>query len=202
MNEIYNSDYFKETRKKLKKVLSSSRYEHTLGVEFTSAALAMRYDYDITKAKIAGLLHDCAKCIDDNEKLEECIKYGVEVTPTEMQCKFLLHSKLGEYYAKNKYYINDDQILNAIKYHTTGRPSMTLIEKIIFVADYIEPSRDKAPNLSQIRKLSFIDIDKAVLKILEDTLIYLEDNSGIIDTASKETYKYYKSYVSPSKEGE
>lgn len=89
----------------------------------------MCHKADINKAKIAGLLHDCAKCIDDDEKLKECIKYHIEVTEYEKKSKSLLHAKLGAYYAKSKYNIDDTDIINAIKYHTTGRPNMSLIEK-------------------------------------------------------------------------
>ena len=79
----------KKIRKKLKDSLSKSRYEHTLGVEFTSAAMAMKYGVDIYRAELAGLLHDCAKCIDDEEKLYECKKYNVEITAIEKyHCKY------------------------------------------------------------------------------------------------------------------
>lgn len=189
---IYDMDYFKELRKKLKKVLSKSRYEHTLGVEFTAASLAMRYEYNIAKARVAGLLHDCAKCTDDDVKLNECIKYGIEVTEIEKKCKFLLHSKLGAYYAKSIYNVYDESILSAITYHTTGKPDMNLLEKIIFVADYIEPGRYKAKRLKEIQKEAFIDIDKAIYMILEDTLIYLKESLTDIDETTYQTYLYYK----------
>lgn len=198
MNDIYDKDFYKDLRKKLKKELSSSRFEHTLGVEFTSSALAMRYGFDIHKAKIAGLLHDCAKCIDDDEKLSECIKNNIEVKDIERQCKFLLHAKLGAFYAKSTYDIDDTEILNAIKYHTTGRPEMTLLEKIVFVADYIEPARDKSKNLYEIRQMSFIDINKAIFMILTDTLDYLKQTSDTIDDATLSTYNYYKEYLERS----
>lgn len=195
MSEKYDKKYYIDLRKNLKDKLSKSRYEHTLGVEFTSAALAMRYECDIDKARIAGLLHDCAKCIDDDEKLSECIKHNIEVNDFEKKCKSLLHSKLGAYYAGSIYDIDDEEILNAIKYHTTGRANMTLLEKIVFVADYIEPSRNQAKNLTEIRKMSFINIDKAVLKILEDTLSYLTETSDVIDDGTWSSYNYYKSIL-------
>lgn len=192
MNKQFTKQEYIELRNKLKTVLSESRYEHTLGVEFTSANLAMCYKADIDKSKIAGLLHDCAKCIDDDEKLLECNRYNIKVSEYEKKVKSLLHSKLGAYYAKAKYNIDDDEILNAIKYHTTGRPNMSLIEKIVFVADYIEPSRNQAPNLDYIRYISYKDLDLAVYEILKDTLKYLNDNNQIIDDSSNQTYNYYK----------
>lgn len=192
MNEQFTKKDYIELRQQLKSVLTKFRYEHTLGVEFTSASLAMCHKADINKAKIAGLLHDCAKCIDDDEKLKECIKYHIEVTEYEKKSKSLLHAKLGAYYAKSKYNIDDAEIINAIKYHTTGRPNMSLIEKIVFVADYIEPSRNQAPNLEYIRYISFKDLDLTVYEILKDTLGYLKENNQLIDDSSNQTFNFYK----------
>lgn len=191
IEQFTKKDYI-ELRQQLKSALSKSRYEHTLGVEFTCASLAMCYKADINKAKLAGLLHDCAKCIDDDEKLKECIKYNIEVTEYEKKSKSLLHAKLGAYYAKSKYNIDDMEIINAIKYHTTGRPNMSLIEKIVFVADYIEPSRNQAPNLDYIRYIAFKDLDLTVYEILKDTLNYLNENNQLIDDSSNQTFNYYK----------
>ncbi len=185
-------DDFRKIRKKLKDSLSKSRYEHTLGVEFTAAAMAMKFGADIDRTELAGLLHDCAKCIDDEEKIEECKKYNVAITLVEKRNPFLIHSKLGAVYAKEKYGVKDEEILSAIRCHTTGRPDMTLLEKIIFIADYIEPARDKAKNLSLIRRVAFEDIDEAMYIILRDTLEYLRSGEGELDTATEETYSFYK----------
>lgn len=195
MSEKYDKKYYMELRHKIKDKLSKSRYEHTLGVEFIAAALAMCHGADINKARIAGLLHDCAKCMDEDAQLKECIKYKIDITSYEKECTSLLHSKLGAYYSKAVYKIDDDEIINAVKYHTIGRPDMTLLEKIIYVADYIEPSRNQAPNLEYIRKLSFYDLDKAVYEILKDTLEYLKENNQVIDTSSNNTFEFYKSLL-------
>ena len=112
-------------QKKLRKELDDDRYRHTLGVMYTSAALAMRYGADLMKAQIAGLLHDCAKCIPNDKKLKLCDKYGIPVTKVENDAPFLLHSKLGAYLAKTKYGVEDEEILEAIVWHTTGKPAMT-----------------------------------------------------------------------------
>lgn len=185
-------EYYRKLRKKLKDVMTKSRYEHTLGVEFTASAMAMRYGVDIEQAEIAGLLHDCAKCIDDEEKLDECKKYGIELTGVEKRNPFLIHSKLGAVHAEKLYNINDKEILSAIRYHTTGKPDMTMLEKIIFIADYIEPGRDKAPNLKHIRYMAFTDIDEAMYMILKDTLQYLEEDGGEKDDMTEKTYLFYK----------
>jgi predicted HD superfamily hydrolase involved in NAD metabolism len=82
----------------------------------------------------------------------------------------LLHAKVGSFLAKEKYGIEDEDVLNAIRYHTTGRPCMSTLEKILYIADYIEPGRKHASNLLQIRRMAFQDLDKTLFKILEDTL--------------------------------
>ena len=185
-------DYYKKLRKKVKDVMTKARYEHTLGVEFTAASLAMRYGVDIDKAEIAGLLHDCAKCIDDEDKFDDCKKYKIELTDVEKRNPFLIHSKLGAVYANKLYGIDDEEVISAIRFHTTGKPDMTLLEKIIFIADYIEPGRDKAPNLKEIRQMAFIDIYEAMYMILKDTLDYLDKGEGEKDELTKETFLYYK----------
>ena len=190
--KMSDREYYRKLRKKIKAVMTKSRYEHTLGVEFTAAAMAMKYGADIEKAELAGLLHDCAKCIDDEDKLDECKKYKVELTDIEKRNPFLIHSKLGAVHAKELYGVNDKEILSAIRFHTTGRPDMTLLEKIIFIADYIEPGRDKAKNLSEIRKMSFEDIDEAMYMILKDTLTYLNSGQGEKDDMTEKTYLFYK----------
>lgn len=186
------SEKINEIKKLLKKELDKNRYQHTLGVMYTASCLAMRYNTDIEQAMLAGLLHDCAKCISDKEKISICKKNSILIRDIEKENPFLLHSKLGAFLAKTKYGISDSEILHAIEVHTTGEPEMTLLDKIIFVADYIEPARDKAPNLAEIRQLAFCNLDEAVLRILYDTLHFLNKKRGSIDTKSTETYEYYK----------
>ena len=188
----------KHLRKEIKKVQDSKRYEHTLGVEYTAAALAMRFGADMENAQIAGLLHDCAKCISDQEKLSICKKHKIPITESEQKAPFLLHAKVGAYLAKHKYGVEDQDILNAITYHTTGRENMSLLEKIVFVADYIEPGRKHAPNLAEIRFLAFQDLDNALIRILEDTLNYLGTSEGEVDPVTELTYKYYSNLTIPS----
>lgn len=186
-------EFFPKYQKKLKKELDADRYEHTMGVSYTAAALAMRYEANIQQAQVAGLLHDCAKCIPNQKKIALCEKYNIKMTELERRNPFLLHAKLGAFLAMHKYGITDKEITSAILNHTTGKPNMSLLDKIIFVADYIEPQRKKQPNLAEIRKLAFIDIDKALLRILEDTLSFLKASSGEIDPMTEKTYEYYKS---------
>ncbi|MCR5031677.1 MAG: bis(5'-nucleosyl)-tetraphosphatase (symmetrical) YqeK [Lachnospiraceae bacterium] len=184
---------FETIRKKLRKALDAHRYEHTLGVAYTAAMMAEIFGEDSEKAKLAGFLHDCAKCIPDNKKISLCKKAGFLISETELQNPSLLHGKAGSILAKDKYGIDDPDILNAIIYHTTGRPGMSLLEKIIFVADYVEPGRKDHPgmHLDEVRTLAMTDLDQAVIRILGDTLRYLEGSSKPIDETTQKTYDHY-----------
>lgn len=186
--------------KKLKKELDEDRYRHTLGVMYTSAALAMRYDVDLNQAQAAGLLHDCAKCIPNDKKVKLCEKYGLPMTNIEKQAPFLLHAKLGAYLADKMYGVDDPEILGAIEWHTTGRPGMTMLEKIVYLADYIEPNRWKAQNLPEIRAMAFRDIDMAVYMTLRDTLAYLQSGSGEVDTMTQEAFVFYDTVMKNRKD--
>ncbi len=177
--------------RKLKPKLNEKRYVHSVGVEYTAATLAFVYGADIQKARIAGLLHDCAKCIPTEEKLKKAKKYGLPINKSEKANPDLLHGKLGAYIAKEKFGIKDPDILSAITYHTTGHPGMSLLDKIIFVADFIEPNRKMIRDLTEIRREAYEDIDKCIIHILENTLEYLIYKDTIIDELTKETYDYY-----------
>lgn len=185
----------KEIEKQLKKELDKERFTHTMGVMYTAAALAMAHGADMDQALYAGLLHDCAKCIPNEEKLSLCEKYQISISDAERKSPSLLHAKLGAYFAKSIYGIEDEEILHAIKVHTTGEPGMNLLDKIIYIADYIEPNRDQAPNLTAIRKLAFQDLDKTMEKILSDTLQYLTEKVGEIDPLTNETYQYFHNSI-------
>ena len=163
----YNLD---EMRKKIKLLQDGKRYEHTLGVMYTASALAMRYGEDVEKALVAGLLHDLAKSFSTN----------------------LGHGPLGAQIATEEFGVEDSYITDAICYHTTGRPNMTLLDKIIYVSDYIEPNRDKAPNLANLRKMAFEDLDECLRMILSDTLYYLSEQEKEIDDMTNQAYEFYK----------
>lgn len=181
-----------EIKDELSKSLKKSRYNHSLGVGYISAALAMRYKTDWQKAYLAGLIHDCAKAYDSDKYIEMAREYNIEISESEINNPQLLHAKLGAYFARKKFGIDDTEICNAIIYHTTGRPAMTLLEKIVYVADYIEPGRDKANRLKQIREMAFSDIDTAIFMIAEDTVNYLKTDNKYIDSITVDTYNYYK----------
>ena len=181
-------------QEKLKIALDKPRYEHTIGVMYTAGCMAMAYGYDINKAMLAGLLHDCAKCMTHEERLLLCETYNVEVTTSELENKALLHAKAGAILAKIEYDITDVEILHSIAVHTTGEPDMNTLDKIIYIADYIEPGRDKAPNLEYIRNLAYQDLNACMAQILQDTLNYLNARGGNIDPTTAEAYAFYKEY--------
>ena len=183
-----------EMREKLKERLTTKRYEHSLGVEYTAAAMAMCHNVDVEKAAIAGLLHDCGKNYTAEEKILRCEKYSLPISVYERKNPELLHAKLGAAIAKDKFRIKDREILSAITWHTTGCPNMSDLDKIIYIADYMEPGRKQAPNLSAIRKAAFEDLDKALLMILEDTLSYLHSTGSVVDTMTQKTYDFYSQY--------
>ncbi|MDE6419938.1 MAG: bis(5'-nucleosyl)-tetraphosphatase (symmetrical) YqeK [Lachnospiraceae bacterium] len=183
--------------KELKKELDDDRYAHTLGVAYTAACLAMRYGEKPERAFLAGLLHDCAKAknMDHKKMLSLCEKHKIPVTQFEQENPVLLHAKLGSFLAKEKYEVIDEEILSAIRWHTTGHAGMTLLEKIIYIADYIEPNRKKQPHLDEVREICFQNLDDGLRRILHDTLFYL-NNKKSIDPATQQTYDYYMKYDS------
>ena len=125
MSSIVIDEKYEECRRLLKESISKKRYMHSIGVSNTSACLAMRYDSDVYKAYMAGLLHDCAKGLDEKDLINTCVDAGLSVSPTERDNPELLHSKAGSVLAKGLYKVNDKDILDAIIYHTTGRPELT-----------------------------------------------------------------------------
>ncbi len=179
-------------QKKVKKHLDAQRYQHTMGVMYTAGALAMRYGVELEKALTAGLLHDCAKCISSKQKIKLCRKNDIPVSEVEAANPGLLHAKLGAYIAEKKYHIKEPEILCAIRCHTTGRPAMSTLDKIIYIADYIEPGRPPLPNMPVVRKLAFQDLDACMSRLLEDSLVYLESKNMPIDPITEQTYQYYR----------
>ena len=125
---------------------------------------------------VAGLLHDCAKCIPNDKKISICEKNNIAITEAERKNPSLLHAKAGVFLAKSKYDIEDEDILDAIRYHT----------------DYIEPWRNKATNLPAIREAAFQDLDKALYMVLHDTLQYLETIHAEVDSTTQQAYEFYR----------
>lgn len=184
-----------DLRLTMKDILSKSRYLHVISTEEVSVDLAFIHGCDIEKARIAGVLHDCAKYLTNAELIEECKKYSLPITEAEAKSSQLLHAKVGAAHAEHLYNIKDEEILTAITYHTTGRPNMTLLEKITFTADYIEPNRKVIPRIDEIRKAAFDNLDYAIYLILENTIDYLKFTNSVMDDKTEMTYEYYKGII-------
>ncbi|MDD3361038.1 MAG: bis(5'-nucleosyl)-tetraphosphatase (symmetrical) YqeK [Hespellia sp.] len=182
-------------RRELEKELKKDRYDHTLGVMYTASALAMVYDVDLEQALLAGLLHDCAKNRSIQDQLRLAKKHHIGLTESERAMPALIHAKLGAYLAKHSYGIYDQAVLDAITYHTTGKAEMTMLEKILYISDYIEPGRDRLETLPIIRKIAFTDIDKAVYMVSEATLSFLKKTGRKVDRTTEITYEYYKNVI-------
>lgn len=179
-------------QKKLQKKLKPERYEHTIGVMYTAASLAMCHGEALDNALTGGLLHDCGKFCSVKEQIALCEKYQILLTDSDKKMPSLIHAKLGAYLAEHEYGISDKDILDAITYHTTGRPGMTLLEKIIYISDYIEPNRKEIPFLGQVRYAAFSDINEAVALSAKSTLSFLEKTGREIDPMTIKTYQYYR----------
>lgn len=185
-------EFLNQVMKDMKDTLPAKRYKHTLGVAYTAASMAMCHNCNMHDAFLAGLLHDSAKYYSDEKMIHVCEEHGLPVSEVERRNPYLLHGKAGAKLASEKYNIEEKDILNAITYHTTGRPEMSLLEQIIFVADYIEPGRKKIDGLEEVRYLAFHDLEGCVVTILQHTIEYLKNQKGKeIDATTLKTYSYY-----------
>lgn len=193
MSQSHHQSEMEKLRRAMEKELSAGRYTHTLGVAYTAASLAMAHGEDMEKAMTAGLLHDCAKAMHGSELVAICEKGHLSMNTAERNNPTaLLHAKAGAYLAEHKYSVSDGDILNAIRYHTTGRPDMSKLEKIIYIADFIEPGRKQLAELEMIRRIAFQDLDWTMEKILANTLAYLRTTDGQVDDMTSKTYQFYK----------
>lgn len=174
----------------IKEKLGSKRYEHSLRVSELSKKLAEHYNYSVYEAELAALLHDSAKGREDKLLLKGydvsdiILKEDIEIY------RPIIHAPLAAEVAKNEFGIDNEDILNSIIYHTTGRPNMSLLEKIILVADASEPGRDYKAAM-EIRKLAFIDLNLAVIKSLDTSLLHCIENGRIINPLTIISRNYY-----------
>ncbi|SHI70139.1 bis(5'-nucleosyl)-tetraphosphatase (symmetrical) YqeK [Lutispora thermophila] len=165
--------------KYLKEHLSKKRYIHSLNVADIAASIAEHYDVDESKARLAGLIHDCSK----EESYEDLVNYaqncGFPVDEESYNIPEILHGPGSVYIARSIFGIDDVEVLSSVRYHVTGKENMTLMEKIVFIADYIEPSR-KFDGIDNIRDLVYQDIDKALLFAFDLTIKYIIDRKGLL----------------------
>ncbi|WDA46573.1 bis(5'-nucleosyl)-tetraphosphatase (symmetrical) YqeK [Fusobacterium nucleatum] len=165
---------FNELKEIVKSKMSLKRFTHTLGVVEMSEKLAKIYNANIQKCKVAALLHDICKEMDMEYIKNICKnKFINELSEEDLENNEILHGFAGAYYVKNELGINDKEILNAIKYHTVGAKDMTLLEKIVYIADAIEYGRNY-PSVVEIREETFKNLDKGILMEIEHKEEYLE----------------------------
>lgn len=170
----------KQIEKTLKGMLPERRLKHSLNVSKCAVKLSEIYKCDKEKAEIAGLVHDCAKYFTD-EQIEDSIKrFNVELDPLEVNNIALSHSVIGSYVAVDIFNIKDEEIINAIKYHTTGKENMSLLEKIIYIADLIEEDRN-FPRVEELRELTYSGkLEEALLLSFNNTIKFVIDNNQLI----------------------
>lgn len=168
-----------EIKRDLKSRLSAKRFKHSEGVAETARKLARLYGEDEEKAFWAGWMHDSAKELSLSEMQKIVTDGGLHLDKDMMASRSLLHGPAGSVLAKTRYGVSDPSIGSAIYYHTTGCEHMTVMEKIIFLADYIEPSRD-FPGVNKLRKLAPQDLDEACLAAYDSTLHHLLDQEAFI----------------------
>ena len=173
----------------LKENLKVKRYDHVLSVRDTAMKLADIYNEDLENAKIAALVHDCAKNMTDNELISIAQKHNLFIDEISKESPQLLHAPVGAIIAKETMGIENSDILNAVTYHTTGRKNMSLLEKIIYIADYIEPLRI-FPGVDDLRNIAYKDLDMALLKSFDNTIKFVIDRGQLLHLDTIEGRNY------------
>lgn len=173
---LYRQMTIDAMREKLAGMIPEKRLKHSIGVMETAVKLAPAAGVDEEKARIAGLLHDCAKKLSGKQLLEACEKGGIVLAPGEAESEDVLHAPAGVYVARYEFGVTDKEILSAIRWHTVGAPGMTPLEELIFVADFIEPNRKPIPGLEAIRETAKKDLHAAAKMCAESTKRHVTEN--------------------------
>lgn len=171
-----------EMKRLLKEALPRKRYEHSIHVYETALKLARAHDLpdaEIEKVGVSALLHDCGRQIPSRDSLDKAAELGIEVDEIEANQPILLHAKLGVYYARKKYKVEDADILDGIRYHTTGAANMSTLAMIVYLADLLEPTRD-FPGIDDLRQLAKEDLEKSMMQAYGNTMRYLLDYKLLI----------------------
>ncbi len=179
-----------EIIKYLKSNLTEKRFAHTMGVAETAKSLAVMWGADSSLAFLAGLVHDCAKELPYSVTIEKLRQNGYTFDGSEREFSMLLHAPCGAVVAKELFGVENSAVLNAVRYHTVGRPDMSLLEKIIYVADFIEPTRSFA-EAEILRELAYSDLDKAVLCEADMVIKWNIDRGKAIHPDTVVTRNYY-----------
>lgn len=170
----------------VKKQLTDHRYQHTLGVMETAIALAEQYGADSKKAELAAIFHDYAKFRPKDEMMKIILSENYPQDLLQYHSE-LWHAPAGAYLVEKEAGITDKEVLEAIRYHTSGRPGMTLLEKVIYLADYIEPGRH-FPGVEEVRALAKKDLDTALIQAVKNTILFLMKKNQPVYPESFQTY--------------
>lgn len=187
----FTDEYISELKLKVSQKISEKRYKHTLNVMEVSCALAKYYNVNTTKCKVAALLHDFAKEMKKEDMLKYINENNLYIDAYTTENLSLAHGIIASHIAKNEFNIHDIDILNAIEYHTTGRPNMSMIEKIIYLSDALDPSRNYE-ELENLTELAFADIDNAVLECIIGKIKHTNSEGKVEHPLSIVTFNFYK----------
>lgn len=181
---------------KLSKLITTDRYEHTLSTEKKAIELATIHGYDVEKASLAALLHDCAKSISKAPK-DFSKDHGIEEHLDKYSSYPLcvLHAPMGAHLAEKEFGVTDEDILSSITWHTSGKPGMSKLDKIIYIADITEDTRPDTDDINAIRELSKQDLDKAMAKALECSIKKIQSKGNPVHDDTTNAYEYYKKYM-------
>lgn len=182
----------KEITEYLRLNLDNQRFKHSLRVQETSISLAKHYNIDKDKASLAGLVHDCAKNFNIIEVVNILEKNGYNIDKMFLKNSNIMHGLVGSIIAETIMNITDRDILNAIAFHTTGRANMSMLEKVIFIADYIEPMRNFI-GVEELRELAYKNLEDALLLSFNNTIKYVIDKGELIhmDTIEARNFILY-----------
>ena len=184
-----------QMKEKLSTMLTEHRYTHSLGVMETAEKMAKTFNVDVENAIVAGLLHDCAKQIDRQVQLKMCKERNIELDEIKKSAPSLVHADLGASVAKTEFGVTDDDVLSAIKYHTLGRKNMSDLEKVLFLADVIEPNRRDFEGLLELRDLCYKNLDEAMLYGLTLSIENVERKGRILHTQTLDAVEYFRNLL-------
>ena len=184
-----------QMKEKLSTMLTEHRYTHSLGVMETAEKMAKTFNVDVENAIVAGLLHDCAKQIDRQVQLKMCKERNIELDEIKKSAPSLVHADLGASVARTEFGVTDDDVLSAIKYHTLGRKNMSDLEKVLFLADVIEPNRRDFEGLLELRDLCYKNLDEAMLYGLTLSIENVERKGRILHTQTLDAVEYFRNLL-------
>lgn len=199
-NGLYLPQEIVSIRQKLYKRLRRKRLDHTMMTVREAIRLAARYGEDTKKARLAAILHDCIK-LPNRELLEYCETNGLPISEEERANPYLIHARLGGCLAETEFGVTDPEVINAIKYHTLGRVGMSMLEKIIYVADKIEPSRDYE-GVAEMREEAYRDIDHAMLLVMKHSADYTAASGRQVNPSTRAVMDWLAERIENNKQSD